>query len=63
MFSNKYPFQGVDVENIESVIDLCLKVDPDERPKCARLDRYLTDVYESQMEKRRVQEIVFQSLE
>lgn len=53
----------MDVENIESVIDLCLKVDPDERPKCARLDRYLTDVYESQMEKRRVQEIVFQSLE
>lgn len=45
-------FQGVEAEAIQSVIDLCLKLDPKARPECSRLDAYLTDFYECKMEER-----------
>lgn len=38
-----HPLQGIVGEPFESVISLCLKTDPNERPSCDRLDRYLTD--------------------
>ena len=44
--------RGVDAEAVQSVIDLCFKLDPDSRPECTRLERYLTDFYECKMEER-----------
>ncbi|XP_059092146.1 serine/threonine-protein kinase LMTK2-like [Tigriopus californicus] len=37
---------GVDVDAIESVIQLCMKENPNDRPECHRLDQYLTDIYQ-----------------
>lgn len=37
---------GVDVDAIESVIQLCVKRNPEDRPECHRLDQYLTDIYQ-----------------
>ena len=38
--------KGVESEAIQSVLDLCFKLDPESRPDCDRLKRYLGDFSE-----------------
>ena len=45
----------MEAEAVQSVIDLCLKVDPESRPDYDRLKSYLTDFYDCKEEERRSQ--------